>query len=482
MDQIIGKTFGGCVLQSLIGQGGMGAVYRAHHEGLDIPVAVKVMNPISGIDHAQERFIREARAAARIRHTNIVGVLNVGFEHDLHFIVMEYVEGQNLHSFIKQYSTLSIEQAAPMMLQLLDALQAVMDSGIVHRDIKPENILVDGGGNVKLADLGLARICGDLMLTQSSTVLGSPYYVAPEQAESPVSADIRADIYSLGCTFFQMLTGRAPYQGASVMEIVLAHLNKPIPRASDLNKSVDRAISEIIEKMMQKSPAQRYQTPRQVRKALEQVLQPSIAGSVRPSSQISKKVLTGSVLAILALAIIALVLLFKNGGNQFTSELPEYVDYDTVAPVQENYPRAVLPEVSEPRETLSKPSVQSGDPLRKAVMAGDTVLLARLLRKGTNPNGDPADPATPLLMAVKKGAAPEAFLLLSYGANPSKPDSEGNAPLHYALRSRQTAIAKMLLEKGANPNMADGNGKTPLQIARMMDPELMRLLKSFGAN
>jgi tRNA A-37 threonylcarbamoyl transferase component Bud32 len=198
----------------LIGQGGMGAVYKARQVSLDRLVALKVLPPEAGRDPAfAERFNREARALARLSHPNIVAVHEIGHVGEFYYIVMEYIDGVNLRQLMRA-GHLQPEQALRIVPQICDALQFAHDEGVVHRDIKPENILLDKKGRVKIADFGLAKLLGrdtdNWTLTGSRQVMGTLYYMAPEQVERPLEVDHRADIYSLGVIFYEMLTGQLP--------------------------------------------------------------------------------------------------------------------------------------------------------------------------------------------------------------------------------------------------------------------------------
>ncbi len=198
----------------LIGQGGMGAVYKARQPALDRVVALKVLPPEAGRDPAfAERFGREALALARLSHPNIVAVHEVGQAGEFYYIVMEYVDGINLRQLLRG-GHLRPEQALRIIPQICDALQFAHEEGVVHRDIKPENILLDKKGRVKIADFGLAKLLGrdteNFALTGSRQVMGTLYYMAPEQVERPQEVDHRADIYSLGVVFYEMLTGQLP--------------------------------------------------------------------------------------------------------------------------------------------------------------------------------------------------------------------------------------------------------------------------------
>ncbi|HEY1859314.1 MAG TPA: serine/threonine-protein kinase, partial [Gemmataceae bacterium] len=195
----------------LLGQGGMGAVYKARQTKLDRSVALKILPPEAGTDSAfGDRFTREARALAKLSHPNIVAVHDFGDAGGLFYLLMEYVDGLNLRQLMLA-GRLEPQQALSIVGQICDALQYAHDEGIVHRDIKPENILIDQKGRVKIADFGLAKLLHrtqvDYSLTGTRQIMGTPHYMAPEQMEKPNTVDHRADIYSLGVLFYEMLTG-----------------------------------------------------------------------------------------------------------------------------------------------------------------------------------------------------------------------------------------------------------------------------------
>jgi serine/threonine protein kinase len=510
MDNLIGKVIGGCRIESKIGQGGMGAVFHAHHEGLDIPVAVKILSSTTAMDNARERFLREARIAARLRHPNIVAVHNVGREQDIDFIVMEYVEGKNLKQIIKQQDTLPLGGAIRIALQVLYARDVALKNGIVHRDIKPENILIDASGNAKLADLGLARSSADVTLTQGSVVLGSPQYVAPEQADNPLAADIRADIYSLGCTLFHMLTGTPPFPGSSPIEIILNHTRQPVPRLREKNPAFPEALDQALFIMMQKSPQERYQNPSEAIAALSAVVPGMEYSATQPAAPLRHKKSQGKpVLAWAALFVVvvlaagaAVMLLQQKKAPTPVAPAPLVAQPDTL--VSDSVARDTTPPAKkEPEKTApkkpkqpvkktvqtKKPQTeqktsgkkQSGrDPVLSAVKIGDTEALLRLLNEGMSPNGLPGTGTTPLHEAVRRGSADQVRLLTEHGANTNVRDNRGDAPLHYALRADERLMVRELLQHGADPNIKDRRGKTPLTIAGSVNSELESMIKEFG--
>jgi serine/threonine-protein kinase len=256
-----------------LGSGGMSAVYLAEHTLLHRRVAIKVL-PQSRIKDSSylPRFYREARAAASVDHPNIVRAYDVDNEGDNHYLVMEYVEGRDLQATVKQDGPLPYRLAADYIRQAAQGLEHAHEAGLVHRDIKPGNLLVDLKGTVKVLDLGLARFTDDhqasLTIAHDENVLGTADYLAPEQSINSHTADLRADIYSLGCTLYFLLTGHPPFpEGTLAQRLMKHHTEEP---ASILEKRPDAPpeLVEICAKMMAKKPKERYQTAAEVQQAL----------------------------------------------------------------------------------------------------------------------------------------------------------------------------------------------------------------------
>ncbi len=253
------------VLLEKIGQGGMGQVFKARHRRLDRLVAVKLLAPNVVKDPAAvARFQREVLAAAKITHPHIVAALDAGCANGAHFLVMEFVDGSDLAAVVKKQGPLPVNHALHYLLQTAQGLTAAHAAGIVHRDIKPANLLLEQSGTVKILDMGLVRLLDDAPgqpeLTTTGAVMGTVDYIAPEQALNTKSADARADIYSLGCSFHYLLTGRAPYAGDSMMAKLLAHREQPIPALRAARPDVTDAVEAIYQKMMAKAVVDRYQT------------------------------------------------------------------------------------------------------------------------------------------------------------------------------------------------------------------------------
>lgn len=259
----------------LLGEGGMGRVLLCEHLMLHKLVAVKLLQ-MSGatMPGAAERFLREARAAAGLDHPNIARVYDVDKAGVTPFMVMEYVDGTNLHQVVADHGPLSVERAAEYIRQSAQGLQHAHENGLVHRDIKPGNLILDRNGSVKMLDLGLARFFDSTKnenLTQKfdeKSILGTADFISPEQAMNSSKVDIRADIYSLGCTFYYLLTRRFPFDEGSVTQKLLWHQTKQPSSIKDHRPDVPDDLIEIIEKMMAKKPADRFQTPAEIVEAL----------------------------------------------------------------------------------------------------------------------------------------------------------------------------------------------------------------------
>ena len=260
------------VLEKL-GAGGMGTVFLCEHKLMRRRVAVKVLPVPKSEDKASlDRFYREARAVAAVDHPNIVRAYDIDQDDNLHFLVMEWVDGTNLQDLVKKFGPLDITRACHYIYGAAVGLQHAHEIGLIHRDIKPGNILIDRSGVVKILDLGLARLTNDLddNLTRQNdeNVLGTADYLAPEQAMDSHTVDIRADIYSLGATFYFLLTGSPPFPEGSVAQKLIWHQNRPPRPIKSLRAELPDDVVAIVEKMMAKDTAVRYRTPADVMAAL----------------------------------------------------------------------------------------------------------------------------------------------------------------------------------------------------------------------
>ncbi|MFN0019561.1 MAG: serine/threonine protein kinase [Pirellulaceae bacterium] len=261
-----------------LGVGGMGRVYLAEHRVMRHRVAIKTMAKRHvGNDAYLKRFEQEARAAATVEHPRVVRAFDFDTGPDLYFIVMEYVDGEDLHKIIERDGIMHVSLAAECIRQTAEGLQAIHNAGLVHRDIKPGNLIVDSQGNVRILDLGLARVNEDdassLTLMYDAKMIGTVDYLAPEQARNSHNIDHRADLYSLGCTFYFLLTGRPPFVGGTTVERVLDHQIKPPIDVRELRPEVPAGAAKLCHKLLAKDPDDRIQTAAEVVAALADWLQ-----------------------------------------------------------------------------------------------------------------------------------------------------------------------------------------------------------------
>ena len=286
--QLKGLVMGNYVVLDKIGAGGMGEVLKAHHRKMDRVVALKVLpRKAMRSEDAVKRFYREVRVAARLIHPNIVTAFDADEFEGIHCLVMECVDGQDLAHIVKQHGPMSVDAAVECIIQAARGLEYAHAEGIVHRDIKPGNLLLDRKGTVKILDMGLARMeLGSAdepeRLTGSEQVMGTCDYMAPEQAEDTHAADHRADIYSLGCTFYRLLTGTPPYKADTLIKVLLAHREAPIPSLCAARQDVPEAVDAVCRKMLAKRPEDRYQSMGEVIEALEACQQDKAAAPAGP--------------------------------------------------------------------------------------------------------------------------------------------------------------------------------------------------------
>ncbi len=326
-------TLGGYQLLRKLGQGGMGAVYLARQISLDRHVAVKTMKPELARDaRFLVRFTREAYAAAQLTHHNVVQIYDIGQDRGTHFFSMEFVKGKTLGALVKEHGPLDVELAAGYILQAARGLKFAHDQGMVHRDIKPDNLLLNEHGIVKVADLGLVKatrhgaddlaalaragsaaqeggpeapgrsqpradadtvgnggvgssLAASPQVTRAQAAMGTATYMAPEQARDAANVDARADIYSLGCTLYVLVTGRPPFEGQTALEVITKHANEPIVPPELIVSRVPKQISQIILKMTAKRPEERYQNMGEVIKDLESYLGIEGGRSFSPKSE-----------------------------------------------------------------------------------------------------------------------------------------------------------------------------------------------------
>jgi hypothetical protein len=295
----------------VLGAGGMGVVYKAVHRLMDRVVAVKVLRRhLTDRPGLVGRFRREVRAAARLSHPNIVTAYDADQAGETHFLVMEYVEGTSLDREVERRGPLPVGEACEYARQAALGLQHAHERGMVHRDLKPHNLMLTPAGQVKVLDFGLAHVadrCGaPATPLASGVVLGTPDYVAPEQARDPAGADIRADVYSLGCTLYHLLAGRPPFPDGTPLQKLLAHQHcRPAPLTA-ARPDVPEALAAVVERMTARDPARRHPTPGDVAADLARFVDPVLATEVRGRRRASWKVLTLAAGALAAVGALSL--------------------------------------------------------------------------------------------------------------------------------------------------------------------------------
>ncbi|MBI4026086.1 MAG: protein kinase, partial [Verrucomicrobia bacterium] len=273
-DLLVGQRINNHVIVERIGQGGMGVVYRARHTTLERDVAIKFLSPhLVSTPGYVDRFIREARAAARLNHPGLIAVYDAGMEGETHYMIMEYVVGCDLSHKLKERILFPEPDVIRFGRMAAEALDFAHQRGIIHRDIKPENLLLDQDGRIRIADLGLAKLLkeDELSRTMSGMVLGTPYYISPEQVCGSRDVDARSDIYSLGLTLFHLATGQIPFRGGSAAEIMAKHLSEECPSARSVNPSLSDAFSRFLARMAAKERADRCQSMAEVLLGLKDI-------------------------------------------------------------------------------------------------------------------------------------------------------------------------------------------------------------------
>ena len=270
-------------IERKIGSGGMGVVFKAFDTELNRPVAIKVLAPfLARNGAARQRFGRESRAAAAVVHEHVVAIHNVESDGETPFIVMQFVLGESLQSRVQRLGPLSIEEILRIGIQTASGLAAAHEQGIVHRDVKPENILLENSvDRVLLTDFGLARTVDDASLTQTGVIAGTPHYMSPEQATGD-AIDHRSDLFSFGSVLYFIATGHPPFRAERAMGVLNRICTKPHRPVWQVNAQIPRELSQVIDRLLDKSPAKRISSAIAVREVLTRILASVQSG--KPSS------------------------------------------------------------------------------------------------------------------------------------------------------------------------------------------------------
>ncbi|MGD8903872.1 MAG: protein kinase [Anaerolineae bacterium] len=326
---LVGRKLGNYEIVDEIGRGGMAVVYRAYQRSLNRHVAIKVLAPQLSVDQQfVERFQREARAAAGLRHPHVVVIHDVAQEQGIYYIVMEYLEGRSLKELIQEEQSLSPKRATSIVEQVASALDYAHEQGFVHRDIKPANILVGKNDHITLTDFGIAKAASETQhLTRTGMLIGTPEYMSPEQAEGG-TVDHRTDLYALGVVLYQMLTGRAPFHSTTPHATLHAVIYEPPPPVRRLRPSLSPAIESVVMRSISKQPASRYQNGSDMVAALQaaQSGQPTVAVAAppstptkdsRPQKSLAVPIAAGAAVVLVVIAV-AIILLLRGDGGQET--------------------------------------------------------------------------------------------------------------------------------------------------------------------
>ena len=276
--EMVGSRLGKYEITALIGRGGMATVYKAEHPGLGTMVAIKVLHPhLAGDPAFVGRFRREAQAISALRHPNIVRVLDSDNQGDLYYIVLEFIDGPPLSTFLTELHVqgrrMGPEETLSLFTPLCSALDYAHGQGMIHRDIKPGNIMLTSDHTPVITDYGVAKITGATNFTSPGLVVGSVHYMSPEQAQG-LPVDGRSDIYSLGVVLFEVVAGRVPFDGETPVSVIMQHLTSPVPAAHLLNPDVQPAVEEVLDKALAKDAARRYERAGDLARALAEALGP----------------------------------------------------------------------------------------------------------------------------------------------------------------------------------------------------------------
>ncbi|HYG77788.1 MAG TPA: protein kinase [Planctomycetota bacterium] len=470
-----------------LGQGGMGAVYKARQKSLDRIVALKILPPSIAKDTTFcERFQREARASAKLNHPHVVQGIDVGKDpvSGLWYFAMEYVDGPTLKKVLEEQKVIPEERALAIIRQVAQALEAVAAHDMVHRDIKPDNILLTQRGEAKLADLGLAKqMHEDASLTQSGQAVGTPYYMAPEQVRGAATEiDIRTDIYALGGTLYHLVVGHPPYQGQTGAVIMSMHLTEPVPSARKANPAVSEACSRLIEKMMQKKREARIQTPAELIKQIDKAINKEVTegphvpirhttGPRQPVGERRHEAeeTQGGKNTLLyvggaAAALIVLALAFKGGGK------PEKVaQNDTKKPPAQ-------PVAERPAEMKGPPAGATQQPIAPVAKtppkpAVDPAELFKAAQEFEQKNADAFDDITQRYRRAAQAAK----------GTPAEAEIQDKVEdALAALQTRQSAAAETAfknIEEKAQAAAAEGNYDAALALLQNLPPRFAEVLK-----
>jgi ankyrin repeat protein len=496
-DPLVGSRIGNHLISRRIGKGGMGMVYQARHIALEREVAIKFLpaNVADNVDFV-ERFFREARAAAHLNHPNITTVHDAGVEDGVYYFVMEYVEGQDLAHLLREKGKIPEKDAIRYGISIATALAYAHKHQIIHRDIKPENIFLNLEGEIKVGDLGLAKQIGesDSSITISGMVVGTPYYISPEQIRGLKDVDARTDIYSLGAALYHLVTGQVPYSGSSATEIMSNHLTEAFHWPQTVNPDLSDGFCHILQKMMAKNRDERYQSMNEVIQALidcqegKMIVAPTVApleSGIAPKPKSSRKPAVWIVAA-------SLFILAGFGAAYYLKLIPRMapvVPVETQTPVAAPESAKMDSKESAPVTSKSSQKEVSKAPVKSSTPEPADKTAPIIPSREFSPQADVPPALTAeqlqakLVEAVKNGDAAGVREMFQLGADPDSRDEEKRPLLLNAISKNQTEITKLFLDKGANVNVRSADGWTYLMKASNAGhPDIVKLLLQNGAN
>ena len=316
-DKYIGMKLDEYEVRELLGKGGMGAVYKGFDTALHRPVAIKILldNALDNPDVVR-RFEREARVIAEINHPNIAQIYKIGKIENVPYYVMEYIRGKSLADILSEKGRLCGSKCIDYMIQTAKGLRAAANHNIIHRDIKPANIMVTEDGTVKIVDFGIAKVVRDnTFKTTTGTIMGTPRYMSPEQGKGE-NVDLRSDIYSLGATFYHLISGIPPFDSDNPVTLLMKHFSEPVKSIKQFNSDVPDKLCNVIYCMMAKSPSERYQDYTHLIVTLENLYTSkeeitSYVPIIEQEENISPKLNKKKKLLLIGLAVIVLIFIFS---------------------------------------------------------------------------------------------------------------------------------------------------------------------------
>ncbi|MDZ4815379.1 MAG: protein kinase [Verrucomicrobiota bacterium] len=509
-DPMVGVQFGVYEIQDTLGKGGMGCVYRARHTTLDRVVALKTLSGhLSQDADFVQRFMQEARAAARLNHPNIIQIYDFGQVDLIYYLAMEFVEGNSIGNFIKSSGRFSEADSILLMRQACASLACAHAAGVIHRDVKPDNFMLNLNGDVKLCDLGLAKLTQneDMSLTQTGTAMGTPYYISPEQVRGDRDIDHRTDIYSLGATLYHLVTGTIPYPGATAAMIMAAHLHDTLPDPRVHVPELSEGMVRVITKMMSKDRGYRYSDMAAVDTDLYGLLEgltppeplmpeeqktviinhgsggtttippahQTISGggtTYAPTGTFVEAPKSGAKIIswLSSLIVIVIVtgvgfLLLKNPENRKS----------LFSGVQQLMGKEGGTETT--GGVGSVPKGQGGAKLIEAAKRGVATEVASLIASGADLSAKDSQEKTALIHSSFNGHLDVVKSLVEAKTDLNAVDKDGWTALMYAANAGRDDVVAFLVEKGADATLKGNDGKTALSLAQYMGhTKVMELL------